>query len=122
MLKPIDTFKSTVKAHTETKAQSPPNKVSRVKSNASSTSNFKEKIMYAKAHTIPVNTATQTDVIDYFDQLSLRSDYIGCMDLHCTFDKNILEKNASSIKSLEIYYTDRGIASIRAIYTLHTSH
>jgi hypothetical protein len=44
------------------------------------------------------------------------------MDQHCTFDRNILEKAASSIKTLEIYYTDRGIASMRAIYTLHASH
>lgn len=64
----------------------------------------------------------QTDISEYYDPHPLRREFVGILSETRVDDRHLLgsEKN-SSIKTLHIYYTDRGIASIRAIYTLNPS-
>lgn len=47
---------------------------------------------------------------------------MGDLDLNSSYDRTILKDGTSSIKTLEMYYTDRGIATVRAIYTLHSTN
>jgi hypothetical protein len=99
---------------------SPFHRASRVKSNPSD-SHFQEKVMYAKARNEPVNGEAQTDGIEYYDQVTLRRDFIGRIDENCAYDRRKLKLGTSSIQTLEIYYSDRGIATVKAAYTLHST-
>jgi hypothetical protein len=62
-------------------------------------------------------------VLEYYDPSPLRREMTGLLGDVKNDDRNLLmEEKNSTIRTLNIYYTDRGIASVQAVYTLHTDH